>query len=198
MIPRQIGEHGGVVPDARHPILRQTVRRHFHRSRPATRIDHPAKQAVQIVRLRRGIIRHLAFCAESMFDGPDQSRRQPRRVEHGVNEIRGRRLAIRTRHPDQLQRIARATVKPAGDMRECAVRVLRLHKRRVSRVGLAFGNDGFGARSNRLRNKGVPVRKIHIAAEGDKHIAFSHAPRMRCNAPDIGIASAGAMRDIDQ
>ena len=70
------------------------------------------------------------------------------------------------------------------------MRVGRLYKRRVARIDLALGNNGARARPNRLRNKGVPVREIHIATERDKYVTFSHAPRMRCNAPDSGIASA--------
>ena len=95
VILAQVREDERVEADPVEPSERRAVRRRLDRGAAVSRVDHLAKETMQVDRLRRGERRGALLPADDPAHGPDQPRPASRGVEHRVQEERRRGLPVR-------------------------------------------------------------------------------------------------------
>ena len=118
MIPGQVREDGGSEAHAVHALQRKRVRGHLHDRRSAALLEHLGEQLLHVRRLGRRA-RRLAFDrGRRGRHGTHHARGEPGRVEHGRQQVTGRRLAVGAGDADDRHAAARAVEEPVGEQRQ--------------------------------------------------------------------------------
>ena len=114
VILAQVREDERVESNSIEPSERRAVRRRLDRGALVSRVDHLAKETMQVDRLRRGERRGALLPADDPAHGPDQPRPASRRVEHRVKEEHRRGLPVRPGDSGQLECSARLPEEDVG------------------------------------------------------------------------------------
>ena len=124
----EVGENGGGEALAADALLDERVARHLHRARGAAVVHHLAEERVQRERVRRRVCRLDASLADADLDGAEEAGLRAERRQEVVEQVRRRRLAIRPRHPDELQLAAGVIEEDARHLGEGRPRVRDGHE----------------------------------------------------------------------
>ncbi len=115
MILRQVREHGGGEPRARHAAEREGVRGDLHRAGPVAAVGHRPQVGLEVDRLGGGAL-HLTLAAgDDRLDGAEQPGLGPARFQQAAHQIGRRRLAVGPRHADQFELARRMLVEAVGN-----------------------------------------------------------------------------------
>ena len=117
----QVRQDGDVVRDRRHPVQRQPVRRGLQDRDRVAGLDHRPERRLELRRLRRRDVLGVGFArpVDLRFDRSDQARGQPGCLEDGSGQGAGGALAVRARHADHRQVVARVAEPPGGGVGQC-------------------------------------------------------------------------------
>jgi hypothetical protein len=103
MILRQVREDRHVERQAVGAREGQRVRRHLHRHAADAAVAHVREHRLQIERLGRRLVGRACLVAEHVADRADHAGGQAVRAEQRLDQIRGRRLAVRASDADERQ-----------------------------------------------------------------------------------------------
>ena len=183
-----------VEADAVEPTQRRAVRGGLERDAPVAGVEHLAEEPLQVDRLGRRVRRRARDAADDPLDRARRARPPPGRLEHGAQQERRRRLPVRPRHPDDLERLRRLAEERVGSDGHRGASVVH-EQLRDSRVQLErpLDDEGGGAGSDRALREVVPVgaRPGHAEERG----ARAHAVGVVREVGDLDVpAGAGLAR----
>ena len=91
--------------------LFQRVRRYFHHGFGGLRLNSLGKNLVQFQGFGSGVRRRQYFAGDVIFDGADQGRLLPAKVQNGLDQKSYRGLAIGAGDPGHFQFLCRTQIK---------------------------------------------------------------------------------------
>ena len=126
------------------PALRDRDRRGLHRAGLVAGLDHRAQGALEVGRLRRRQPGGLAAAADAALDGAEQPARALRGIQHGRQQQRRRRLAVRAGDADDGELAARVAVERGGQPRHALAGVVAQDLRHAEVGQLALDEQCHG------------------------------------------------------
>ena len=115
-----IGQHADIKTATAHPMLLQTVRGRFehHMGQPGS--PHPRQIALHLGRFRRGHVeaRVHHFFTNHRIDRRDHPRRQPRRQQDVVDQVRRGSFSVCARDSDHGHLVGRVVIKSRRQRRQ--------------------------------------------------------------------------------
>ncbi len=184
VILREVGEDGGIEDQSVDSAEGERMARHLHGDRVNPPLAHGSEQCVQVGRLRRGARTGELLIAKVDPRGADHAGREPRRAQSGLEQERGRRLAVRAGDTHQQQVVARSTVDLSGEVAQERAGIIgnehgpiadRLSPREV-------GEDGDGPTGDRLV---AELRSVCVrTGERGEEVARLHRSRVQGDARD--------------
>ena len=176
VVPREIREDGRREAHEIDAMQRERVRRDLHRTRPAAAVPHLGEQPLHFRRLRRrvrGVLLVGDARAHAKAHRADVARRDLRGLEHRLQQVRGRRLAVRSGYADHREPLAGMAVEDRGQLGQ-----------RQARVGGLQPGHGDRLRRRRLRTR--PRRAPRPTASAAKVTPSVRWPRIATNtAPAV-------------
>ena len=180
VVAGQVGEEGDVVDHPVDAVLHEGVAGHLHDAHVEAALGHDGQQRVQLGSLRRRAHAAEPLVAEAGLHGADEPRPASERPQRRVDEVGGRRLAVRARDAHEAQRQPLGAEHPGRQGTEHLARAVddeqrhgrprlrdALGARRVGedgqRAGVGCGGREVGPVGPSARQRGVEVARDHRA-----------------------------------
>ncbi len=176
MVLGQVGEDGDIPFEPARSVLRDGVRRHFHRGGLATRVHHLREEFLDIERLRRRADRRQNAIADFIANGPEQSAAQARFLANVFEQERRGGLAVGPGDRGQLEPAHGPFVKGRAEIGEGVARVLDHEAGRARLLNLLLRHDDRGAFFDGLLDELVAI--AFFAAQCDEKKVPLHTPRV--------------------
>jgi hypothetical protein len=152
------------------PVQLRCVRGRLERDAAVAGVEHLPEGALQVDRLGCRAHDAAGLAADARLDRAEQPRSPARGGEHGVEQERGRRLAVRPGHARDLELARRLPEERVGCNGHCRPGV-RDDQLRHGDVQLPLDHQRGGAGGDRLRRELVPVRALARVAEEQRAVA---------------------------
>ena len=190
---RQVREHERIEPDAIEPPERRPVRRRLERDAAVAGVEHLAEEPLEVDCLR-GRERRGAFSPPILHSTVPQAGVPPGRLEHRVQQERGRRLPVRPRHAHDLELLRRLAEEGVrGDRHRCPA--VGDDELRASHVELALDDQRGRAPLERFPRKVVAVDPG--AADAEEQGAGHDIPRVVGEVADLDRLGSGHLARPD-
>ena len=188
MVLGELREHADVEGDVGEPIEREPVRGRLDDGVLAAGLEHLGEQALDVGRFGRAhaAVVHRLARPDPRLDGVDQPGLLAGGLEGGVNEQRGRRLAVRAGDTDDGQALRGVALVRRGDRGERTARIRHGDHgdAEAGHGGLAalLDDERGGASGNGGRRELVPVEAL--AGDTDEEIAGLHLAGVEVHGVD--------------
>ena len=184
----QVREHERVEADAVEPVQHRRVRGGLERDAAVAGVEHLAERSLQVDRLRRRADDRPHLAADAALDGAEQPRAAAGRLEHGVEEERGRRLPARAGDAGDLELAGRLAEEDVGRRRHRRAR-RRDDELWDGRLDRTFDDEHGRAVLDRLRGEVVAVRAL--SGDGEERGAGRDGARVVGKVPHLdGVGAA--------
>ncbi|MPM33171.1 hypothetical protein SDC9_79740 [bioreactor metagenome] len=181
----QIRKDPHVVSDTVDPALVQRVGRGLHHHMGAARIQHPAKQLMQLKALRRGPLRGQDLRADHVLVGADQTHLRPcRLLQNSLQQIRGGGLAVGAGDGGHDHMLRRMTEPVGAQHSQRPPGLLHQH---VGNAGLRLPLTHGAYCPGLLRLSDIGMTVHGIATDGDEHVALMSLTGVITDAGDFKI-----------
>ena len=164
VVLRQVREHERIEADAVEPVQHRGVRGRLERDAAVARVEHLAERPLQVDRLRRRAHDGPNLASDPALDGAEQAGPAACRFEDRVQEVRGRRLAVRAGDAGDLELARRLAEEDVRRGRHRRARG-RHHQLRNLRLDGPLDDEDDGAVLDRLAGEVVAVRVLAGDAE---------------------------------
>ena len=183
MILREVREDEDVEANPVEAMQDRAVRRGFDGDALVARVEHLAKETLQIDRLGSRVRRRPSRPTDDPLDRPDEPGRAAGCLEHGPEQKGRRRLAVRARDPGDLERSRRLAEEEVGRDRHRHARIVDEKLRDVDLERLLDDERGCAGGDRRLREV-MPVRARARNAE-------------ECRPRRDAVGAVGEVGDLD-
>ena len=188
VILAQVREHERVEANAIETMQRRRVRGRLERDAAVAGVEHLAKRALEVDRLRRRPHDRPDLATDPALDRPEEAGTAARRLEHGVEQEGGRRLPTRAGDAGDLELAGRLAEEDVRRRRHRRPR-RRDDELRHLRLDGALDDEDGRAVLDRLGGEVVPVRPL--TGNGEERCAGGDGARVVRKVPHLdGVGAA--------
>ncbi len=192
VVVREVGKKSTRKVQPISALLYNGVRRTLHEAVVASGIDHLAQHPVQANRIGGCMGRGHLSLVDLIDHGRDQPRTVAQLTHQLIEERRGSRFAVRTRHTDQLQLAARIIVEGRG---HAGHRPLAILHQQVGHLGMnrqrqLLAHHRRSTALDRHRNKAMTIRSR--SSHGKEAAAACHLTRVEAQIRNLHLRRTGS------